>query len=1127
MRNVKYLSLLTLAVLLATSLSTSALPTATRDKAFFQGITYTWPINTPEAQRPAENKADLTQIATDPDQVIALLRTVYTDKTIPGTKVRGYSAANESSAETTYPVRYTGVGKIKAVTSGSGYEYDDAYGWNIPGNINRINNRYKDYTFQVDQYMPTDEGNTILLVEMQDGYSKSGNPESSVSDYSTLRALVASTIKSVRVLYEMKRTGTGTSKSGTLFKIDADHLTRFFLLGKGQCRWYRNQTTDGGVYNYGDPYYDEDGTYIDNSCGAIFYHMFEEFSPTIASNAPVTSNMYGQFVTGEGFKVVHDCPYVPYADNGHEFNMLAKDVDPENAPDVHDLMFFVPDYRLTDISSTNNGGYARDPNERQKYLYYNTNYAPTMEMYVIALHEIEGKDVSNITDGVSNHVYQLDLTWHSNLSDFFPESEQIYYLYRVVQGEDGNTVQQPVYKVNSVTGELITDDDGNPIPITIDPSKQETLTYTDYVKMETYGQQVTYVVKGQDVDKFLSLQTSNQESYLVPGYDKHERLTLRINADYYSHFEPSAGEVPNLGKNYYWNAIPMTNGVGTAVTANFLSDGNDGNDKEGNARKQSVFTFWRKLTAADDEQGTLIARATLTKKETVTENRVQKVRCTFNVEYFAQEEDDFEGNTKAKNLTTRYAYYTPKANADDEEPLVDFGDFIIYDNFSVSTATNEHPALYFYQVKFDAAEKFELIDGTLDNLVFSNKKRVDVHKTSSTIDGHFTFEQVRDDVDHNQIASEDIPGNITFSTVVKQSSKKEIERYNANKWIAGADDTPNLNTLFGYATNQDSYYQLWSRNNENAYVDAGTANVTSGQATADFTDLNMGDKATAYNYVPVIDVFPPEEASRETHNTYGAPILTAALGELKGEIVANTQEAPLMSEYTWKGDDGYTYAYYNIFVKLNAAQVPANYSIYKIRAWREVDESILGELLPTRAAVRMRGDYLFDEWTRPNDAQLKTKLGEDQVERGTIFAVDEREDNIRNELRATFGARKLRQSADETGVIDKLTAKMRVRMYFTRDENLPSSSQGARRRVAGKLIPDDHWYVAEWIDTFTIDANEEKVVTGVDTVDATREMAGVTYYNGLGQMSMRPFGGVNIVVTRYTDGTTDTAKVVY
>ena len=50
------------------------------------------------------------------------------------------------------------------------------------------------------------------------------------------------------------------------------------------------------------------------------------------------------------------------------------------------------------------------------------------------------------------------------------------------------------------------------------------------------------------------------------------------------------------------------------------------------------------------------------------------------------------------------------------------------------------------------------------------------------------------------------------------------------------------------------------------------------------------------------------------------------------------------------------------------------------------------------------------------------------------------------------------------------------------------------------------------------------IITGVMNVAGAREVAAVEYVNLAGQRSSRPWQGVNIVVTRYTDGTVTTAK---
>ena len=52
--------------------------------------------------------------------------------------------------------------------------------------------------------------------------------------------------------------------------------------------------------------------------------------------------------------------------------------------------------------------------------------------------------------------------------------------------------------------------------------------------------------------------------------------------------------------------------------------------------------------------------------------------------------------------------------------------------------------------------------------------------------------------------------------------------------------------------------------------------------------------------------------------------------------------------------------------------------------------------------------------------------------------------------------------------------------------------------------------------------NEVTAVNGI----AAKTIAGVKYYNLAGVESLRPFNGINVVVTTYSDGTTSTSKMV-
>ena len=81
----------------------------------------------------------------------------------------------------------------------------------------------------------------------------------------------------------------------------------------------------------------------------------------------------------------------------------------------------------------------------------------------------------------------------------------------------------------------------------------------------------------------------------------------------------------------------------------------------------------------------------------------------------------------------------------------------------------------------------------------------------------------------------------------------------------------------------------------------------------------------------------------------------------------------------------------------------------------------------------------------------------------------------------------------------------------------------APRKVAGTGDSPDGTYVVMPMN-LSGNGNIVTVVENVKTV--AREVVGVEFYNVAGQRSDKPFEGVNIIVTRYDDGTTSTAKVL-
>jgi len=83
-----------------------------------------------------------------------------------------------------------------------------------------------------------------------------------------------------------------------------------------------------------------------------------------------------------------------------------------------------------------------------------------------------------------------------------------------------------------------------------------------------------------------------------------------------------------------------------------------------------------------------------------------------------------------------------------------------------------------------------------------------------------------------------------------------------------------------------------------------------------------------------------------------------------------------------------------------------------------------------------------------------------------------------------------------------------------------SKTSAFYNNLADNLIPFEVAWYADLSD------DPDKVVTSIDEIMPGTQVAEITYYNTLGMMSHKPFEGVNIVVTRYSNGTTTTTKIV-
>lgn len=94
---------------------------------------------------------------------------------------------------------------------------------------------------------------------------------------------------------------------------------------------------------------------------------------------------------------------------------------------------------------------------------------------------------------------------------------------------------------------------------------------------------------------------------------------------------------------------------------------------------------------------------------------------------------------------------------------------------------------------------------------------------------------------------------------------------------------------------------------------------------------------------------------------------------------------------------------------------------------------------------------------------------------------------------------------------------------------IPEGSQITYHFTLYVYNKDEGKYYVKKVDVpVEVHFNKDHIITGIDELPmGTKMVRSMEYYNIAGAMSEKPFDGVNIVVARYTDGTTSTYKVIY
>lgn len=512
-----------------------------------EGKTYQW-----VDENGVTRTAPYLETATNehPNQMKALVASLFADQTIPGQKRFGYYFKNSDVyGNTGINYWYSSLDGHSRTTGGSDNVSGNYWVWmnyyiwdNVKGtqNVklpestetrpwrpeNQIFKQYRDVapmlneldfesfnhpdnsnTAQRTEITPEEDGKTALLIEMTDDYNATQDLDPDVA---------WSHIKSITVLPLTRQYRVENEKnperSGFLFNINRP-LNKFFVAIKGDIM-------DRGT----------------TSCFAPLYEGYEQLAPSVEDAdykfGKYVENAYSQMLGGSVFPVSHNCASVPA--RAHATMMGGKsDSDAIQA----NMLIWLPDYRYYDQELSEINSYTQTSS---------VDYRPYFFIYNIPL----TSTLDNIDN--STHNVQVKNSWTSSLKNVTNDDEP--ERFRLLRSYDRtNWSEVPANEIEEVITTGATKDPATGY-LTHNASTVEVLVHEkQYAEPDT----VYYKVFGRLANTEFDEVASNETMVPIPGYASGTTPKLTIALKHVSDFDKKKQQ------NNYEN------------TVSFLLQGND------------------------------------------------------------------------------------------------------------------------------------------------------------------------------------------------------------------------------------------------------------------------------------------------------------------------------------------------------------------------------------------------------------------------------------------------------------------------------------------------------------------------------------------------------------------------
>lgn len=437
----------------------------------------------------------------------------------------------------------------------------------------------------------------------------------------------------------------------------------------------------------------------------------------------------------------------------------------------------------------------------------------------------------------------------------------------------------------------------------------------------------------------------------------------------------------------------------------------------------------------------------------------------------------------------------------------DTTDIMLIDQFMASTVHNDHPNGYTYVLK-------EKINGEEKS---SNPANVPVYKTNSNLNGFYTEAQVIADnkYDENKLTAHTLNTQIEYDVVPDNNVLYySLYRGDKNEQRPVIDVDHRISQLQKFEDKVDGNVMYYFNENHLQGVLPRYEHI--GSQTAERLDMNYvtGTGDDELSYVPVIWTFGLYTARGDgKNNSYGSDIKHSYVGKVNISVEGLKNDG---NNTTGQWDaDGTTYCVYSPIITLGGITPDdggANdgdtyqYVPYMYRVWCTYPNAHNFKHLDNPDGRK----HLVDAGPIEAPFLIGEATAEDSVwhNNGEEVIIGRALESGEAQQPWSFGV-PVNESSSNVQFV--------ARFYYKKIVTPGAQVNGLR----GTRDNDEAAFaIAENSD------DGQGIVTGINELADIVYVVSTTYVNAQGMQSDKPFDGLNIVVTRYSDGTTRTTKVV-